>query len=117
MGRNVWCVKYQYTAQSEAKCGEEPFWGDKWDKQETECKYQECSYNCPAMMTGTRVRDKVWQTTITIMTGSNKDNPVEREINCCRDRDYCNAANARGAGALRFATLLIALASGLLAVL
>ena len=43
----------------------------------------------------------VWKTTLTIYLGVNKDQDFQREINCCKDRDFCNGARARAPRAAR----------------
>ena len=88
--RNHWCIKHVFLGTSEAECGQAPFWGDKWDKGKQECKFQECSYTCPAIASGQRMSAGVWKTTLTIYLGVNKDQDFQREINCCKDRDFCN---------------------------
>ena len=93
--RNQWCIKHVFLGTSEAECGQAPFWGDKWDKGKQECKFQECSYTCPAIASGQRMSAGVWKTTLTIYLGVNKDQDFQREINCCKDRDFCNGARAR----------------------
>ena len=64
--RNVWCVKYEWiSGASEANCGSmgaySAFWGDKWDVDKSTCKYQECSYSCPAMPMGIREKRRVYE--------------------------------------------------------
>lgn len=93
--RNVWCVKYEWiSGASEANCGSmgaySAFWGDKWDVDKSTCKYQECSYSCPAMPMGIREKRRVWKHTIDVQMGVLPTDYEQREINCCRDRDFCN---------------------------
>ena len=98
--RNVWCVKYEWiSGASEATCGISgpwtAFWGDTWDVDKSVCKYQECSYTCPAMPMGIREKRRVWKHTIDVQMGVLETDYEQREINCCKDRDFCNGTPPR----------------------